>query len=158
MVDSAKNKAMDDRIDDLAGRMHAVEDKVDLVSASLDQLSRTTHELSVSVDRRFDEVTAAIVEQRQYTEYAWSELSAAMNAGFTRIDTRFEDTERKIDAVAQRLDPGLARMDARLVDTEWKMDAVAQHLDSGLARLERKLDQFIDRPGPALRPRPDEAK
>jgi hypothetical protein len=61
------------------GRLETVEQKIDI--------------LTVSVDVRFDEVTAALAEQRQYTEFAFRQLSARMD-GF---DVRLEGIGRKLD-------------------------------------------------------------
>jgi len=101
MVDSRKGKTMTDGLDNLPDRVQTVEQKVDA--------------LSTSVDARFDQVDAAIAEQRQYTEFAYDRLNSKMDAGFARIDERFG-----------RIDGRFAQMDGRF------------------ARLERKLDQFID--------------
>ncbi len=105
MVDSRKDSAMADRIDDLTERVQTVEEKLDRLSASVDQ--------------RFDQVDAAFIEQRQYTEFAYSRLDAKMDVGFAKMDARFAKMDAKIDG-------GFAKT------------------DTGFARLERKLDQFID--------------
>lgn len=55
--------------------------------------------LAVSVDARFDEVRAAIAEQRAYTEYVYEKLDQKMDAGLTKIDGRFGRLERKIDQI-----------------------------------------------------------
>ena len=83
MVDSRKGEGMADRIDDLAGRVEAIEQKVDRLSAS--------------VDERFDQVDTALVEQRLYTEFASERLDAKMDAGFANMDGRFSRLERKLD-------------------------------------------------------------
>ena len=64
MVDSRKGGRMADRIDDLAGRVEVVEQKVG--------------QLSASVDQRFDQVDAALVEQRLYTEFAFERLDGVL--------------------------------------------------------------------------------
>ena len=102
---------MADRIDHLTDRVQIVEGKVDhlstrvdglsttvgelsttvgVLSTRVDGLSTTVCELSASVDRRFDAVNAAFVEQREYTEFSHTRLEAKMDAGFARI-------ERKLD-------------------------------------------------------------
>ena len=86
MVDSRKDSAMADRIDDLTERVQTVEVKLDRLSVSVDQWFD-------QVDRRFDRIDAAIIEQRQYTEFAYSRLEAKMDAGFGR----FGQVERKLD-------------------------------------------------------------
>jgi hypothetical protein len=65
------------------GRFDIVNQQVDTLSASVDERFAT---LSASVDRRFDAVDLALVEQRQYTEFA-----------FARLDSRFDRFERKLD-------------------------------------------------------------
>jgi uncharacterized coiled-coil protein SlyX len=132
MVDSRKGEAMADRIDDLTERVHSVEGK-------LDQLSTSVAQLSASVDLRFDEVTAAIVEQRQYTEFAWSQLDSRIAGVESRLDSRIAGVESKLDS--------------RIDGVESKVDTGFDRVNSHLARLERKLDHVIDRHLPA--PPPD---
>ena len=94
MVDSQTDRAMADQIADLRRRVSAVEQKVDLLSAS--------------VDRRFNAVDEALLEQRQYTEFAFSRLESKMDTGDARIDAK--------------IDSGFARMDARFERLERKLD------------------------------------
>ena len=49
------------------------------------------------LERRFDEAQVALLEQRQYTEFAFEGLSAEMRHGFERVDGRFDRLERKLD-------------------------------------------------------------
>ena len=100
MVDSRKDSAMADRIDDLTERVQTVEEKLDRPATSVKQLSASVDQRFdqvdrrfEQVDRRFDHVDAAIIEQRQYTEFAYSRLEAKMDAGFGR----FGRVERKLD-------------------------------------------------------------
>ena len=74
-------------------------------------------------NRRFDAVDLAILEQRQYTEFAYTSLDAKMDAGFARLEAKMDNGSARLDA---KMDNGFSRMDARF------------------ERLERKLDQFID--------------
>lgn len=64
--------------------------KLDTLSASVDKrfdtLTTRFDTLSASVDERFDAVDVALIEQRQYTEFA-----------FDRLDGRFDRLERKLD-------------------------------------------------------------
>ena len=80
---------------------------------------------SASVDERFDAVDMALVEQRQYTEFA-----------FDRLDRRFDGVDSRLDSVDSRLDS----VDRRLDSVDRRLDGVNSRFD----RLERKLDQFID--------------
>ena len=104
MVDSPKGSAMGDRIDDLTQCVQTVEEKLDRLSVSVDQrfgqidrrfeqVDRRFEQIDrrfEQVDRRFDQIDAAIIEQRQYTEFAYSRLETKMDAGFSRV-------ERKLD-------------------------------------------------------------
>ena len=73
-----------------SGGAQTVEQKLDTLSASVDQRFNV-------VDRRFDEVTASLVEQRQYTEFAFDRLAGEMRVGFKGVDTRLDRLERKLD-------------------------------------------------------------
>jgi tetrahydromethanopterin S-methyltransferase subunit G len=101
MVDSRKGGTMTGEVDDVRKRVQAVEQKVDALSAS--------------VDVRFDAVDAALIEQRQYTEFAFDRLASEMRAGFSSVDARLNVSETRFDSI-----------------------------DSRFNRIERKLDRFID--------------
>ena len=79
-------------------RFDAVDERVATLSASVDERFAT---LSASVDARFDGVDVALVEQRQYTEFAFDRLSDEMRnemrKGFNGVDSRFNRLERKLD-------------------------------------------------------------
>jgi len=109
MVDSPNETTMTDGSNNLPERLEVVEHKLD--------------GLIQSVDVRFDEVAAAIAEQRAYTEFAIERLDSKMDAGFARLD--------------QKIDDGLQRVDGRFDQLERKMDQIND-------RLERKIDQIID--------------
>ena len=74
------------------------------------------------LSRRFDDIDAALIEQRQYTGFAFDRLSEEMRRGFERCDTRFEQIDRRFEQI-----------DRRFENVEGRLD-----------RIERKLDQFID--------------
>ncbi len=107
---------MGDRIDDLATRVRAVEARMDQERASIDQ--------------RFDAVDAALVEQREYTEFA-----------FEKLEHRFDGLERRFGG-----------LEGEFAEVKVEVRAVS----SGLGRVERKLDQFIDRLLPPPRADPPE--
>ncbi len=83
MVDSRKGEPMTGEVDNVREQVQAVEQKLDILSAS--------------VDGRFDGMDAALVEQRQYTEFAFDRLASEMKAGFSSVDGRFNRIERKLD-------------------------------------------------------------
>jgi hypothetical protein len=93
--------------------------KLDTLSASVDERFDM---LSVSVDERFDAVDVALIEQRQYTEFAFDRLADEMRNGFGAVNGRFDRVERRFDGVEDRFD----------------------RIDGRFNRLEQKLDQFID--------------
>ena len=128
--------------DNLPERVQAIEEK--LIA------------LASSVDRRFDQVDAAIVEQRAYTEFAYETLDSTMSAGFATLDRKmdagFATLDRKMDAgsatLDRKMDAGFAtldrKMDAGFVTLDRKMDAGFAKVDGRFARLESKIDQIID--------------
>jgi hypothetical protein len=72
-------------------------------------IERKVDALAVTVDARFDEVTSALGEQRQYTEFAFDHLRGEMLAGFAAMTTNFGRLERKLDQLIDRVigrDPG----------------------------------------------------
>jgi hypothetical protein len=115
MVDSRKGGVMGDGIDHLTGRVQVVEEKVDhltgrvqVVEEKVDHLTRQVQavdekvdRLSQSVDERFTEVDAALLEQRQYTEFGFRRLEAKMDAGFSRLERKLDQF---IDAQLQTND------------------------------------------------------
>ena len=102
-------------------------ERVEVIEQKLDGLIQ-------SVDARFDQVDAAIVEQRAYTEFAYEKLDSKMDAGFARLDS-------KMDTGFARLD---SKMDAGFASFGSNMDARLGRVDGRFARLERKIDQIID--------------
>ena len=97
---------MADKIDDVANRVQTVEEKLDHLAASVDERFE-------QVDRRFDQIDAAIIEQRQYTEFAYSRLENRMDVGFGRIERKLDQfidvqlhtnqlVDRRLRALEQR--------------------------------------------------------
>ena len=70
MVDSPKEETMDGA-SNLPERVQVIEQKLDA--------------LAVSVDSRFEQVSAAIAEQRAYTEYVYERLDQKMDVGRRRL-------------------------------------------------------------------------
>ena len=100
MVDSREDKAM--------VRVNQLEKKVDELAVSIDRRFDAVDRRFDAVDQRFDavdqrfkDVEAAFVEQRQYTEFAFSrleeKLEGKMDAGFAGVDSRLSRIERKLD-------------------------------------------------------------
>jgi len=101
-----------------------------------------------SVDARFDQVDAAIVEQRAYTEFAYEKLDAKMDASFARVDRKMDAGFARLD---QKIDEGLTRLDSKMdagfVRLDQKIDDIDNRLgkvDGRFARLETKIDRIID--------------
>ena len=102
-------------------------DRIQVVEGKVDHLTERVQVLEVKVNEGFKAVAAAFVEQREYTEFAYSGLDKKMDAGFSRLD-------KKVDA-------GFSRLEAKMDAGDSRLDA---KMDAGFSRLERKLDQFID--------------
>ena len=77
-------------IEEGGGGAETVEQKLDKLSASVD------HRFD-AVDRQFDDVRAALAEQRQYTEFAFDRVASEMRDGFKGVEGRFNKLERKLD-------------------------------------------------------------
>jgi hypothetical protein len=109
MVDSRKGEAMAETQNDPAGRLEVVERKLDRLSASVDerfeqvderfeQVDERFHRVDKrfdQIDKRFDGIEAALVGQRQYTEFA----SGRLEAKFEGLQTGFARLERKMDQI-----------------------------------------------------------
>ena len=76
--------------------MEALPERVTAVEGKLDALG-------ARVDARFDDVTRALVEQREYTEFAFERLQTEMRAGFSAMATNFARLERKFDQLIDGL-------------------------------------------------------
>lgn len=113
---------MAEGLEHLPERVEAVEQKLEGLAAGF-----AAHVDQVSL--RFDQVDAALLEQRRYTEFAYSRQDSKMDAGFAQVEARFSQVEVRF-----------SQMDARFS----QMDARFSQMDARFARLERKLDQFID--------------
>ena len=82
-------EAVDHRFEAVDRRFDAVDRRFDAVDRRFDAVDRRFE----AADRRFDAVDAAIVEQRQYTEFAFGKLQqelAVVKSGLGRV-------ERKLD-------------------------------------------------------------
>jgi tetrahydromethanopterin S-methyltransferase subunit G len=115
--------------------MENLPERVDVIERKLDGLS-------ASVDARFNQVDAAILEQRTYTEFAYEKLDAKMAAGFAQVDARFAQVDARfaqIDARFAQIDGRFAQIDGRFVQIDGRfaqIDARLIHLDD---KLERRL-------------------
>ncbi len=89
--------SVDWRFEQVDRRFEQVDRRFEEVDRRFEQIDRHFEE----VDRRFDEVTTAIVEQRQYTEFAFERLQEMMQDGFktltATVDRGLGRLERKID-------------------------------------------------------------
>jgi hypothetical protein len=113
MVDSRGRRRMVQGTADFNERLASVEHKVDA--------------LAVSMDQHFDEVTAAILERRRYTDFAFEQLSTRVSGLEVKLEARTDSLETKVDS-----------LQIQLTSFETKVE-------SRFARLDRKLDQLIDR-------------
>lgn len=77
----------------------ALPERVDRIEQKLDSLTESIDRRFNGVDRRFNEVTDAIVEQRQYTEFAFERADKA----FARLETRLTAMDVNLDDVLQIL-------------------------------------------------------
>ena len=139
MVNSHTDEAMVERIE-------RIEKKLDDLAASIDRRFD-------AVGAEFDAVAGAFVEQRQYTEFAFSRLEAKMDGRFasveTRMDTGFAQVDSRFSTLEAGMDTRFAQVDSRFSTLEVKMDTRFGQADARFDRLERKLDDFIKKQGEA---------
>ena len=94
------------RFETVDGRFDAVDARFDAVDARFDAVDARFETVDArfdAVDARFNEVTSALVEQRQYTEFAFDRLRTEMTSGFSNVTDQIGRLERKIDVVIDRL-------------------------------------------------------
>ena len=99
MVDSRKAEAMAETQNDPAGRLEVVEQKLDRLSASADERFN-------QIDKRFDGIEPALVEQREYTEFAYGRLETKFDGlatGFARLELKMDQI---IDLHLPKTPPG----------------------------------------------------
>jgi hypothetical protein len=120
MVDFPNGNTMTNASGNLPERVQRVEQKLDALRASM--------------DAGFEHVDAALLEQREYTEFAYEKLDSKMDAGFSRLDQKMDAGFSRLD---QKMDAAFAQLDGRFAGLERKMDG-------RFARLERKIDQIVD--------------
>jgi hypothetical protein len=103
----------------------------------VEAVERKVDGLAASMDVRFDQVNAALVEQRAYTEFAYDRLDETLNALDARMESGFGRLEGNMEARFAQVDVRFAQIDARFAQ-----------VDAHFARLDRKLDQLLDRRQP----------
>jgi hypothetical protein len=96
MVESPNGRDMLNE-NELETRQGRVEGKLDALTELCDRRFADIDARFVDIDARFVGIDAAFIEQRQYTEFAFDRLRQDMKAGFSQIDTRFNQLERKLN-------------------------------------------------------------
>ena len=81
-------EGVDKRFEASDTRFEAIDKRFDAVDKRLDD-----------VDKRFDDVTEALVEQRQYTEFAFEKLRTELSVSSRQIRGDISRLERKLDRV-----------------------------------------------------------
>jgi hypothetical protein len=120
-------------------RVGAIERKLDALSSSADERFDAIDKRFDAIDKRFDavdtrfkDVTAAIVEQREYTEFAFALLRREIIARFERVERNMATRDQ-----LERMRLGTAEYLQRL---ETRFESLEQTFDG----LGGKLDRFID--------------
>jgi hypothetical protein len=123
MVDSREDETVADRIDRLTERVTGVEDRLEVLAGSL-------AELSASVDRRFDDMDRGVLEQREYTEFAFERLRTEMNERFASVDKRFDAADSRFARLERKLDQYLDVTMRRNELIERRLDALERRKPS----------------------------
>jgi hypothetical protein len=97
--DGSLGRPMSADLNALPERVEVIARTLDDLSASVDARFEQVDPRLAQIDRRFDEVLAAIVEQREYTEFAFQRVERRMD-GFERSTVAgFARLERKLDLI-----------------------------------------------------------
>jgi hypothetical protein len=107
------------RVERIEQKVERIEHKLDALSNSVDQRFAEVNERFDAVDkrlkevdRRFDEVSEHVVEQREYTEFAFDRLRGEMVAGFTRLERVIAANTRGLGRLERKLDPFIVTYEA----------------------------------------------
>lgn len=113
------------------------------LGARFDRLVNKVDAVTSTLERRLDGIDAASLDHRQYTEHAFETLRAEMQAGFRRMDARFDQVAgcfTGVEAQFEQVAGGFAAIDARFD----QVDSRFAGMDARFDRLEQKLDRFIN--------------
>jgi hypothetical protein len=80
--------------------------------------------LSLSTERRFDAVGVALLEQREYTEFAFERLRTEMNDRFAVVDKRFDAADARFARFERKLDQFVDVQSRRNELVERRLDAL----------------------------------
>jgi hypothetical protein len=97
-----KVSSVEVKVDALDMRVGSVEAKVDALEVKVDSVDGKVDSLAATMDRRFDEVAVALVEQRRYTDFAYEGLDERMSALETEVRSGFARMDRKLDQLIDR--------------------------------------------------------
>jgi chromosome segregation ATPase len=102
----ALSVSVDKRFDEVDRRFEQIDKRFEQIDKRFEQVDKRFEQVDKrfeQVDKRFDEVTVAIVEQREYTEFAFDRLRTEMVSRFDALEQRvatreqLERLERKFD-------------------------------------------------------------
>jgi DNA anti-recombination protein RmuC len=109
-------------------------DSLEAMIERIERLEKKVDDLVTSIVRRFDAVDEAFVEQRQYTEFAFSKLEAKIDARFDQVDSRFDRIDSRFDKMDGRFD----RLEGKMDDFVSRQSRANDIAERRLSRLERK--------------------
>ena len=130
---------------DPVGRLEVVEQKLDRLSASVDERFNQVDERFKQVDEWFKQV---------------DERFNQVDERFNQVDERFKQIDKRFDQVDERFNGIEAALVEQRQYTEFayeRLDAKTDGLATGFVRLERKMDQIIDLHLPKTPPGSSEA-
>ena len=93
----------------------SVDKRFDTFSASVDKRFDT---LSASVDERFGAVDLALIEQRQYTEFAFDRLADEVRTGFEAVNGRLDGVDGRFNRLERKMD--------QFIDTQSKANELVE--------------------------------
>ena len=95
------------------------------LGARFDRLETKVDSLTSTLERRLDGIDAASLDHRQYTEHAYETLRAELQAGFRRMDARFDQVSGHFDVMDARFNRLEQKLD-RFFDTQSKQNELTE--------------------------------
>ena len=115
----------------------------------VDRVEQKLDFLSVSVITRFNDVSHALAEQRQYTEFAFGQLDRRIASLEAKFEGRFAGLDQRITGLEAKFDDRLASLEAkfddRLAGLEAKFDGRIAGLDQRITAVEERLTRLEER-------------
>jgi chromosome segregation ATPase len=100
-----------------------------------------------TIDDRFDEVTQAFLDQRDFTMFVHDKLRDEIRQSEGRLSDRIDGVKRKVDGLEVKvdsLDRKVGALDGKVGGLEGKVEGMAQAIDRRFTRNELLLTEILN--------------